>query len=225
MCTIGAVNLDGFVLFKTRDPVPGADPIAQVIRQDNKLLIQNDEGCYGGINAGGLAIVCSHVGKVMREFVGQLIPQLLDSASAEGAVESLRSLKVAAGGNLLIADPLRAFVVEYHPKKIYPKAVENRTVRTNHFLELDYGVKDQKKYPSTFYRFRRANALVRRIQSIDDIKALLRDHKNGPSPRSICRHRQSPTTSAFIIDTKNRTIHFCQGSPCKGEFVPYTFEG
>ncbi len=73
-------------------------------------------------------------------------------------------------------------------------------------------------------------ALSRGPIGLDDVKAILSDHNNYPY--SICAHAedvpprdQTVTISAYVIDLTARTLWYCYGNPCTGEFVPITLEG
>ncbi|HTP10022.1 MAG TPA: hypothetical protein VMP08_17315 [Anaerolineae bacterium] len=65
--------------------------------------------------------------------------------------------------------------------------------------------------------------------AVSDVQRILADHVNYPY--SICSHaeevpllEQSVTISAYIIDVNDRTLWYCYGNPCQGEFVPITLE-
>ena len=65
---------------------------------------------------------------------------------------------------------------------------------------------------------------------LGDVRAILSDHNNHPY--SICAHAedvpprdQTVTISAYVIDLTARTLWYCYGNPCTGEFVPITLEG
>ena len=62
-----------------------------------------------------------------------------------------------------------------------------------------------------------------------DVQHILSDHVNHPY--SICSHaeevplmEQSVTISAYILDVQARTLWYCYGNPCQGEFVPIPLE-
>jgi len=73
-------------------------------------------------------------------------------------------------------------------------------------------------------------ALARGPIDRNAIKAILSDHNNYPY--SICAHAedvplrdQTVTISAYVIDLTARTLWYCYGNPCQGEFAPLALEG
>ncbi len=66
--------------------------------------------------------------------------------------------------------------------------------------------------------------------TLDNVKCIMADHVNYPY--SICSHAedvpqrdQSVTISSYVIDLTARTLWYCYGNPCQGEFVPVVLEG
>jgi len=73
-------------------------------------------------------------------------------------------------------------------------------------------------------------AMQRGPIALDNVKCILSDHVNRPY--SICAHaedvpqrEQSVTISAYMIDLSARTLWYCYGNPCQGEFVPVVLQG
>ena len=77
---------------------------------------------------------------------------------------------------------------------------------------------------------RLAHKLVARGKvTIDDIQGILSDHVNFPG--SICSHSkdlpildESATIGSLIIDLSARTLWYCYGNPCEGEYAPLTLK-
>jgi isopenicillin-N N-acyltransferase-like protein len=73
---------------------------------------------------------------------------------------------------------------------------------------------------------RLAKQLVERGHiTIEDVQSILADHVNYPA--SICSHakdlpvfEQSATIGSLIIDLNARTMWYCYGNPCEGEYAP-----
>lgn len=63
--------------------------------------------------------------------------------------------------------------------------------------------------------------------TIEDVQSILSDHVNYPA--SICSHakdlpifEQSTTIGSLIFDLNARTMWYCYGNPCEGEYAPLT---
>lgn len=231
MCTTGAINLNGFILFKTRDPVAGmifADEVRIVRDKIKKLIVSNNDGMYGGINDLGVGIVATYV-KVragqIPYLVDDYIEQILEAKTAKEATKIIESFNPPIGGNIIVADENSSFVIECGPDELIAKEVKDKVIRTNHFLNLPYQsifYKDSKFKKWTETRFSRATKLLRNVKNIKDIKSLLKDHEGYPDI-SICNHGKIPTGSAFIINTEKREILHCEGNPCESKFKKYNF--
>jgi len=83
-------------------------------------------------------------------------------------------------------------------------------------------------------RANRADHLARQLMprgavTRADVQRILSDHVNHPY--SICSHaedvpllEQSVTISAYLLDVHARTLWYCYGNPCQGEFAPIPLE-
>ncbi len=135
---------------------------------------------------------------------------------------------------ILAVEPNSAMILEYIPwcagSRFEPtfafKLVENRpyTVKTNFFeiltehrLPREYDVSSHVRYERT------AEMLSAKAwrTTLDDIKEICRDHANGPSANSICRHGgdgEFSTLSSVIaqFSQKSITVHYViNNAPCK----------
>lgn len=231
MCTTGAINLNGFFLFKTRDPVFGwiFEDMVKEFKDNNmkKLIVCNDDGMYGGVNDRGVGYVGTYV-KIKDEqaayFDDEYMRKVLDGETVREAVEIVKKSMPLMGGNLAIADENECFVLEVGPDKIEIEKIKDKSVRTNHFLKLPYQsvqYNDPIFNKWTHSRFDRATELLKNVKKWEDLKRLLSDHKNGNF--SICNHSKSQTSSGFIIDTKGKKLFHSRGNPCEIEFKEYTF--
>jgi len=231
MCTLGAKKIGSFFLIKSRDPLEGYEHGASVELVDaavRKLLVKNSDGVYGGVNSFGVGVIVSSVKDKGEEskgcFIGNCVPALLDARTAEEALEMLEEMDAFCCGNVMIADPANCYVAEWCGSEVSIEDVSLRAVRTNHFVSLSHGPESRKEYPSSFRRFDRALELIRSANSVEDLQQLLKNHEAGPSELSICRHGEKNTTGAFIIDTRNRRIMYCEGHPCEGSFESFSID-
>jgi len=231
MCTTGAIKIGGFFLFKTRDPVPGwifEDEVKEFSDGGiRKLIVCNGDGMYGGINSRGVGYVGTYV-KVKdgqsAYFDHDYMKKVLGGKTAKEAVDIVKEFRPFMGGNLTIADENECFVLEVGPDGVEVVEVKDSSVRTNHFFELSYQslkYDDQTFNKWTHSRFDRAKELLKNVKKWEDLKKLLSDHENGEL--SICNHNRYKTSSAFIIDTKNKRILHSRGNPCEIEFKKYKF--
>jgi predicted choloylglycine hydrolase len=103
---------------------------------------------------------------------------------------------------------------------------------TNHFVSRktrNLGPSGEKEYASSCRRYERIMELLtseaRRI-SLNKFKSFARDHVNGPSDLSICRHGEDTcTNSAFIAEPAKRRLHVLTGTPCQNSFVTHECPG
>ncbi|MEM5793416.1 MAG: hypothetical protein QXY45_03635 [Candidatus Aenigmatarchaeota archaeon] len=116
MCTIGAKKINGiFYLLKTRDPVPGwmfEDEVKLFDDNIKKLIVCNKDGMYGGVNQKGVGIVGTYV-KIKEGqsayFDDNHIRMVLDSNTAQKALNFIKNFKPTMGGNIILADKRRCF--------------------------------------------------------------------------------------------------------------------
>jgi predicted choloylglycine hydrolase len=243
MCTTAAKRLDNsWFLLKTRDPVPWMrwdDEIKLFDSKDDKykkLIIQNpnpnEDGFYGGINERGVAFVATFV-KVSEDQISYIrrpyIRLILDAGSAKEAVEIIRSFNPRIGGNMFVADPDECYGIEGVPEKYFIEKISDPAVKTNHFINLpneNLGFNDEhfKKWSHDHYN--RAAELISTSNSLGDFQELLRDRKNAEKKTAICSTKEEDecfTHSAFIFETKNRKVFYCQGNPLENGFKEYGF--
>lgn len=244
MCTTAAKLINkSWCLIKTRDPVEWMrwdDEIKLFNTKADrfkKLIIQNpdihEDGYYGGINEKGVAYISTFV-RVAENQVSYIrrpyVRLILDAASAKEAVEIIKSFNPRIGGNMFVADKKECFGIEAVPEKYFIEKVKKPTVKTNHFLNLpnknlsfaadpEFG-----KWSHTHQK--RAEELIVKADSLEDLKKILKDRKNSEKKRAICTTRDEEkcfTHSAFIFDTKNINVYYTQGNPLEVPFVEYNF--
>jgi len=245
MCTIAAKQLNAsWHLLKTRDPVPWMrlDDEIQLFHSSadtyKKLLIQNpnpkEDGYYGGMNERGVAFVATflpvaenQISYIRRPYVRII----LDATTAKEAVNIISSFNPKIGGNFFVADPDECYEIESAPEKIFVQTIQKPIAKTNHFLHLPY-INLQMTNPWfanwTKNRLERAQFLIEKAKTVDDLFTLLQDRKNSDTATSICMlesdsRENPPTSSAFIFDTMKKIVYYCQGNPLNNPFRQYTF--
>ena len=244
MCTIAAKKLnDNWFLLKTRDPVPWMrwdDEIRlfdSKVDRFKKLIIQNpnprEDGYYGGINERGVAYIATFV-LVAENQIPYIrrpyIRLILDALTAKEAIETIRAFNPRIGGNMFVADSKECYLIEGAPERYFIEKIKSFMVRTNHFVNLPNQnlrfdeVKGFKEW--SIDRYNRARELISTANSLEDFQQLLRDRENADKKTAICstkKERECFTHSAFIFDTKNRKVYYCQGNPLENEFREYGF--
>ena len=231
MCTVAAINMKGFFIIKTRDPIRGKafdDGVELFLDTPKKFIIRNQDGMYGGINENGVGVAAANV--IVKEsqiafYNNGYVRELLESKTAQESLQILRNFDPPIGGNVIIADEHECFAIECGPEDMDVKNVTIKLVLTNHFHYLPYeplNFKDPfiKKWSNM--RYQRACDLLQYAERFEDLISILSDHQSFPE-FSICNHGIIQTSSAFIIDTKGKKIHYCHGHPCNNPFIAYSF--
>jgi hypothetical protein len=234
MCTIGAINLDGFFIFKTRNPYGhGVDFVGKFDGKTKKIMVYNNDNYYGGMNEFGIAIVSNLVQTTNKkdeldELASNqfhIILPALDFKDIKDVVEFIKSTDKKMSTNMIIADKDSCFVIEASPEKVISYKVEDRILLVNNFNKLGFmpSATDEFDNP-TWCRLRseRGSELIKKVKNLEDIKNILRDHENYPE-YSICTHGKWTISSVFIMDTKNKELLYCKGHPCTSEFEVHKF--
>lgn len=244
MCTTAAKKLGkSWFLLKTRDPVPWMrwdDEIKLFDAQSDtykKLIIQNpdphQDGYYGGINEKGVAFVSTFV-RVSENQISYIrrpyVRLILDASTAKEAVEMIKSFNPRIGGNMFVADPTECYGIEGVPEQYFIEKVSKPMVKTNHFVRLknwNLDFDDDDSYEEWSHdHYNRAEELLAKADSVEDFQALLRDRKNAEKQTAICTTKDEDecfTHSAFIFDTADKSVYYCQGNPLENEFKKYGF--
>lgn len=245
MCTLAAKKInDSWHLIKTRDPVPWMrfnDEI-KLFETDQdkckKYIIQNpdpkEDGYYGGINDKGVAFIATflpvaenQISYIRRPY----IRLILDASTAKEGVEIINSFNPKIGGNFFIADKNECYEIEGAPKEYFIQKILKPTAKTNHFLHLPYENFQMKNPWYTNWtqdRLKRAQVLIDKAKTLDDLKGILKDRENSGKSTAICMLESDsgenpPTYSAFIFDTGNKVAYYCQGNPTVKPFKKYSF--
>jgi isopenicillin-N N-acyltransferase-like protein len=192
-----------------------------------------------GFNAGGLAQCINTVYPddarvgIPRLFIGR---HVLAAPRLGLAVERALHPHRAAGYNHVLADANgELYNVETTATRadlLY--AADGHLTHTNNYLSPRLRDHEADVIIGANLRVNRAarlakQALARGPIDFSAIKAILADHNNYPY--SICAHAedvpprdQTVTISAYVIDLTARTLWYCYGQPCTGEFVPIGLE-
>ncbi len=235
MCTTFAKNINGsWYLGKTRDPVEWMRWDDEMKLFDTpadrfcKWIVQNpnprEDGFYGGINEKGVAFTSTFV------HVSELAQLKKDAETAEEAVEIIGSFKPEIGGNMFVADANQCFGIESIPGKIFVEELHKEAVKTNHYLHFNERNIEYDNDPSfetwTKTRYERAQELLKKAQTEEDLIQILRDRNNAENGISICRTEKELecfTHSAFVFNCAEAKALYCQGDLLENEFGVYRF--
>lgn len=245
MCTQAAKKINSsWFLIKTRDPVSWMrwdDEIKlfdTVNDRFKKYIIQNpdphQDGYYGGINEKGVAFISTyvHVAENQIAYIRRpYIRLILDADSAKEAVKIIKSFNPRIGGNMFVADEKECYGIEGVPEKYFIEKVTKPMVKTNHYVRLKNRNLGFDKNPhfekwSKIHQSR-AEELIIKANSVEDLESILKDRKNAKDNLAICTTKKEAdcyTYSAFIFDTKNKLVYYCQGNPSEKPFVKYSFK-
>jgi len=187
-----------------------------------------------GINEAGLAVADTHVcstdlGPGLPDY--SLMMHILESHdSVSSAMDYLRSVPRLGRNNLILADAqghLAVFEIGHRSYGLF-ETQDGALVNTNHFvsLELRDCFVDTSPPPmrgNTFHRYEKvAGELNATFGQIDApfAQRLMATH-DGPLA-SICRHPRAGSNSATISTSiflpVQRTMLFCHGLPCQGQY-------
>ena len=244
MCTTAAKKIDDkWFLLKTRDPVPWMrwdDEIKLFDSSEDKFrkyIIQNpdphEDGYYGGINEKGVAFTSTyvHVAPNQISYIRRpYVRLILDAKSAIEAVKIIESFNPRIRGNMFVADEKDCFGVEGVPERYFIEKITGPSVKTNHYLHLKNRNLNFDTEPNfeewSYTHQKRAEELIKTADSIEDLKNILQDRKHADKKMAICTIKDEDecfTHSAFIFNTKDVKVYYCQGNPLENEFKEYGF--
>lgn len=250
----GAVILPEYkktLLFKNRD----------MAIEDHRDQIFYDIDCFGvrgvdnvtgevgglaiGVNRNGLAIANTHVRNTDDPSYHKLTEQLLMFAkdaedSLSMTVEHLQRGKKYQWGNLILADEDSMLAIELAESDHSIEWSERRVLRTSHHIMLDTEESLQSQgneYNYSVKRVERGYDLIRKVSTVSDVFAMLKDHGDGQGPASLCRHKgegsQTVTTMSYVIEVDYNSesgrpkivFHVTRGNPCQSEYtaIPIIF--
>ena len=245
MCTIGTVLNKKTILFKNCDLVKKTYFYSPEIRQGKYRYIafsrKGRAGIWAGINEKGLGIVGAdaHTKKKYRakpHVINKLFKinekLVADFSNLKEGMDFLRNFylnEVTVPDLIIVADKKSAVVIEFTPpnKWITKSIRKGILVRSNHFI-ISSGALEREKDSSSYLRHEMAfDLLSKKKISVGSIRSLCRNHQNGPSENSICRHdeRNGYRTQASVImlaDKKVSSYYMINRFPCRRKYKKIT---
>ena len=192
-------------------------------------------GVYcAGINQAGLAVADTHVcstdlGPGLPDY--SLMMHILEAHdSVSSALDYLRSVPRQGRNNLILADAqghLAVFEIGHRRYGLF-ETHDGTLVSTNHFVSPELrdcfvNTSPPPKRGSSFHRYERVTRELDDAFGQIDVpfaQRLMASH-DGPLA-SICRHavagKDSATNSTSIFLPAQRTMLFCHGLPCQGQY-------
>lgn len=211
------------------------------------------KGFWAGVNEKGLVVLGADANAI-RRFSGRQYGGMEAVWEAyEGALGGAADVKEACdiivrvyqrrrlggpGDIVFVSDQSEALAIEYSLNEWGLEFIGKRPylVRTNHFIELRHlrhSPDESSVHMSSATRYQRALGILSRTSSkttVDDLMNFCRDHANGPSALSICRHGgkgeyRSVGAAVFEVRRGRIRVHFVNGIfPCRREFRTITFQ-
>ena len=242
------------LLAKNRDYHPEHLPLQVVIQvtpqSGYRYVCSGSAGSPGvfcaGINQAGLAVADTHVtstdlGPGLPDF--SLMMHLLeDHDHVSSALDYLRSVPRMGRNNLILADAsghLAVFEIGHRTYGLF-ETHDGVLVNTNHFASPKLrgcfvDVSEPHLKGNSFQRHEQATRALEGAAGLIDVafaQRLMATHA-GPLA-SICRHprpgrhpadgREPTTISASIFLPARRTMLFCFGLPCQGQYDEFTLQ-
>lgn len=238
------VTVDGRVLLgHNEDWMPVDQDLQYIVRvepEDELSFVSVTYGallCNIGLNAAGIGQCINSVYPtdirlgIPRVFVGRAV---LAAPRIGRALYRAVHPRRAAGYNHVIAnDSGELYSIEVTSARfdaLYAK--EGYLAHANHYTSPRLVELEERpdQLTGSHVRHNRALRLARKAVardrvSFDDVRAILSDHVNYPG--SICSHTKdlptlddSATIGSSILDLNARTLWYCYGQPCQGEYTP-----
>ena len=198
-----------------------------------------------GVNRYGLSVATTNIMATSHPSYDILAEQILMFAkSAEDGlamtVDHLKGGREYQWGNLVLADDDSMLIIEIAGGEHSIEWSERKVLRTGHHIMLD--TEEVLKRSSTemgydnyfqnsTVRLERGYELLRKVERINDVFSLLRDHGEQMGQHSICKHSESTTgvgtAASYVIEVDHENVtgkpkiilHFCRGHPCQSEYV------
>jgi len=147
---------------------------------------------------------------------------------AQHITPMLFSDPMSSPGNIDIADHERAIVLEGEFTHVASEWVEDEVIgRANKFQVLDHLARSREEIPSSYARYERVMEVLEANEgsvTVETMRDLSVDHRNGPGLESICRHQENDYTdetslSAAVFDIDGEDpgatdIYIALGKPC-----------
>ena len=198
--------------------------------------------CNIGFNAAGIAQCINSVYPndvrlgIPRVFIGRAV---LAAPRIGRALYRAAHPRRAAGYNHVLADESgELYNVEATSGLFDPLygGDEGYLTHANHYTSPMLRPYEEQPHQLTgsHVRDNRARRLVKQLArrgnvTVEDVQTILSDHINYPA--SICCHSKdlpilddTATIGSLVIDLNARTMWYCYGNPCEGEFAPLTMK-
>jgi len=184
-----------------------------------------------GINQAGLAVADTHVcstdlGPGLPDY--SLMMHILEAHdSVSSAVDYLRSVPRQGRNNLILADAqghLAVFEIGHRNYGLF-ETHDGTLVSTNHFVSPELrdcfvNTNPPPKRGNSFHRYERVTRELDDTFGQIDVPFAMRLMASHDTP--ICRHavagKDSATNSTSIFLPARRTMLFCHGLPCQGQY-------
>jgi hypothetical protein len=241
----GADGTSGPILAKNRDYHPEHFPlqvVSQVTPQSGyRYVCSGSAGSPGvfcaGINQAGLAVADTHVtstdlGPGLPDY--SLMMHLLEEHDCvSSALDYLRSVPRMGRNNLILADArghLAVFEIGHRSYGL-SETGDGVLVSTNHFVTpaLRHHFVDTQEPPLRGNSFHRYQTVARALEGamgrvdVPFAQRLMATHAGRLD--SLCRHPSEyskvSTISSSILLPAQRTMLFCNGLPCQGQYDEY----
>lgn len=199
----------------------------------HRIKMVTEAGIIGKIGMNELGVgVCLNAIKVpgcdtSRLPVHLALRMVLESSSAQHAVQQLTDVGIAASAHILVADSETATGVESTSKTIrcIPVNEQDQMFHANHLLLAHEGTVDAGWLADSPCRQERIRELAGAVPGEMDTKGvfgLLDDHDGFPF--SICRYEEGPlgvdaTLFSIVMDVRGRKGTLYLGRPCQPEEV------
>ena len=249
-------NLNKTLLFKNRNMYSTAHKDALFHDVDAfgvrgiDMVTGNTSGLSIGVNRYGLAVANSHVMGTEDPTYDILTEQILMFAKdAEDGlrmtVDQLKSGRKFQWGNLILSDLDSMLAIEIAGNDHSIEWSERKVLRTGHHIMLDteeiikqhLGSKGVDSYVNSTIRVDRGYELFRNMTSVQDVFSALKDHGEGPSQSSICKHSsgegQMSTVTSYVVEINHPSengrpkvvFHVAKGNPCTSTYaaIPLVF--
>ncbi len=249
-------DLNKTLLFKNRDLYSTAHKDALLHDVDAfgvrgiDMVTGKTNGLSIGVNRYGLAVANSHVMGTEDPTYDILTEQILMFAKdAEDGlrmtVNQLKSGKKFQWGNLILSDLDSMLAIEIAGNDHSIEWSERKVLRTGHHIMLDteeivkqqLGSKGIDSYVNSTIRVDRGYELFRNVTDVQGVFSALKDHGEGPSQSSICKHSsgegQMSTVTSYVVEIDHPgengrpkvVFHVAKGNPCTSTYaaIPLVF--
>ena len=234
MCTIG-LSRQNNLIFKNRDKNVSTDE--EVVSTNDYIAVRVKGGDYFslGFNKHGCGFVSAAINSPQwtklagegkkeeaavlfeEETKGLYMPTKLISEMlphVENIDDWITSLEEAKcdfrGYNIVLVDLKSAKIVETFKQIRKVRDLNDLSVITNHFLEIDYGARVYMDYPNSYDRYNYAKERLEKGQDLEDIFEMLKP-KNKERRERIWRDGHFYTVSTSVISLSEKSLYYSQG--------------